>query len=205
MSGLQCAFFNPSPVAVNSPSSEPAPATEPGEARWFVDQVHVHDSALKSYLRHSFPGARYEVDDVVQESYLRIWKARAAQPIQSAKAFLFTIARHVALDLLRRDRISPVDGNVVIDSAASHVIDNRPGVVETACAREEAVLLAKAIDALPARCREIVILRKLRGMPQKEIAARLRIAEPTVQVQVARGMKKCDQFLREHGVSLTRP
>lgn len=88
-----------------------------------------------------------------------------------------------------------------MDSAASYVIDTRPGVVETACAREEAVLLARAIDALPARCREIVILRKLRGIPQKEIAARLGIAEPTVQVQVARGMKKCNQYLCEHGVS----
>lgn len=171
-------------------------------SRWFAQEVHPHGVQLTAYLRSSFPSVR-DVDDVVQESYLRIWKARAVQPIHSARAFLFTIARHVALDLLRRDQISPVDSHV-IDLAASLVIDSRPGVVEIACAREEAVLLAKVIDALPARCREIVILRKLRGMPQKEIAARLGIAEPTVQVQVARGMKKCDQYLREHGVSFTR-
>lgn len=177
---------------------------DPADGRWFAEDVYPHDSSLRYYLRGSFPSVR-DVDDVVQESYLRIWKARAAQPIQSVKAFLFTIARHVALDLLRRDRISPVDRLYVMDSAASHVMDNRPGVVETACAREEIALLAKAIDALPACCREIIILRKLSGMPQKEIATRLGIAEPTVQVQVARGMKKCDQYLREHGVSLARP
>jgi RNA polymerase sigma-70 factor (ECF subfamily) len=83
---------------------------------------------------------------------------------------------------------------------SSSVIDNSPGVVETACSREEIVLLVRAIDQLPARCREIVILRKLKGIPQKIIAAQLGISEQTVQVQVARGMKRCDQYLREYGV-----
>jgi RNA polymerase sigma-70 factor (ECF subfamily) len=193
-------------VSTLPPVSDQASAVPPSDyaSRWFTQEVHPHGVHLKAFLRGSFPSV-CDVDDVVQESYLRIWKARAAQPIHSAKALLFTIARHIALDLLRRDRISPVDRFHVMDSAASHVIDNRPGVVETACAREEIVLLAKAIDALPTRCREIIILRKLNSVPQKEIAARLGIAEPTVQVQIARGMKKCDQYLREHGVRFAWP
>ena len=73
-------------------------------ARWFTEQVQPHDANLRGYLRGSFP-AMDEVDDVVQESYLRLWKARAVQPIKSGKAFLFRVARNLALDLLRRRRL----------------------------------------------------------------------------------------------------
>ncbi|MFM9956267.1 MAG: RNA polymerase sigma factor [Opitutaceae bacterium] len=60
--------------------------------------------------------------------------------------------------------------------------------------------VSAAIDSLPARCREILILRKLRGVPQKAIAAQLGLSEQTVQVQVSRGVRRCEEFLRAHGV-----
>ncbi len=45
-----------------------------------------------------------------------------------------------------------------------------------------------------------MILRALRGLSHKEIAEKLRLSEQTVRVQVARGMKKCAQFLRDRGI-----
>jgi len=181
---------------VSTPSSEPAPGVD--RSRWFLEEVHPHEPSLRFHLQSSFPTAR-DLDDVVQESYLRIWKARAAQPIRSAKAFLFKVARHVALDLVRRQRISPIEA--VTDFASLPVLEDRPTGADVACTRDEIVLLAQAIDTLPARCREIVILRKLRGVPQKAIAAQLGISEQTVQVQVLRGVKRCEAFLAKHGVS----
>jgi RNA polymerase sigma-70 factor (ECF subfamily) len=58
--------------------------------------------------------------------------------------------------------------------------------------------LHAAIDALPARCREIVILRKIQGLPQKEIARQLGLSESTVQVQASRGLRRCAEFMRKH-------
>ncbi|MBA4136969.1 MAG: sigma-70 family RNA polymerase sigma factor [Opitutus sp.] len=171
---------------------------EADRARWFVEEVHAHDSSLRAYLRGSFPTVR-DVDDVVQESYVRIWKANPAEPIQSARAFLFRIARHLALDWLRHDRVSPIDA--VTDFSTLSVLDHGPGVAEAASMAEETALLLTAIDALPARCREIIILRKLRGLAQKEIAAQLGLSEQTVQVQIGRGVRKCEEFLRRRGVS----
>ena len=180
-----------------SPASEQPLVIQQTSTRWFEDEVHSQETALKSYLHGAFPSV-HDIDDVVQESYLRVWKARVVQPIASAKAYLFKVARHVALDLVRREKISPISSVTAL--ADLSVLDNRPGVVETTCSREEIVLLAHAIDKLPARCREIVILRKIKGVPQKIIAAQLGISEQTVQVQVARGVKRCTQYLREHGV-----
>lgn len=182
---------------MNPPSSLPERSPAATRGRWFADEVHAHDASLKSYLRGAFPAVR-DVDDVVQESYLRIWKAQAIQPIQFAKAFLFKVARNIAINLVNRERVSPID--VVADLSTLTVIEDGPTAAEGACTREEILLLADGIETLPARCREIFILRRIKGVPQKEIAALLGISEQTVQVQVQRGVRRCEEFLRRHGV-----
>jgi RNA polymerase sigma-70 factor (ECF subfamily) len=159
--------------------------------RWFADEVHVHDGQLKAYLRGSFPSVR-DVDDLVQESYLRIWKTRATQPIRSARAFLFQVARRLAIDVLRRRETSRTEA--VCDLAALHVIDSGPNVADAVCHSEELWLLAQAIHALPARCRAVMILRKIEGLSQKEIAVRLGITEGTVQIHVGRGLRHLEDF-----------
>jgi RNA polymerase sigma-70 factor (ECF subfamily) len=159
--------------------------------------VHPHDSSLKAYLRGSFPHVR-DVDDVVQESYVRIWRARMTQPIRSARAFLFQVARHLAIDAVRREQVSPIEP--LRDLAALSVIEERPDAAEALVYREKVALMGEALAALPDRCREIFILRKLQHVPQKEIAARLGISERTVESQVTRGMKLCEAWLRKHGV-----
>ncbi len=166
-------------------------------ARWFAAEVQPHEPALRGYLRGSFPAVR-DVDDVVQESYLRMWRARAAQPIQSAKAFLFTVARRLALDLVRRETISPLRG--VGDLADLSVADDRLGAVESIGEQEKIRLLSEAIGALPARCREVVVLHKIKGLTQREVAVRLGLAEKTVENQVSLGMKRCEDFFRRRGI-----
>ena len=178
--------------------TDAASATAADAARWFEQEVRPHDAQLKAYLRHSFPGVR-DVEDLVQESYLRIWRSRAAQPIQSAKAFLFRVARNLALNLVDRQRASPVA--VVGDLAALPVSEERSGTVETVERNEKIQLLVQALAMLPPRCREITILRKLKGVPQREVAARLGLAEKTVEEQVARGVRRCETYLRRHGIT----
>lgn len=130
----------------------------------------------------------------MQESYLRIWKARAARPINSAKAFLFLVARRLALNTLRRERRSPTVELADIDRLFA--LDDAPDAATQASTKQEIELLVDAISALPERCREIFILRRLHGVPQKEIAARLGLSEQTVQVQAARGLQRVSQRLR---------
>ncbi|MGH7958313.1 MAG: RNA polymerase sigma factor [Opitutaceae bacterium] len=181
-----------------SKPNTPTPAPFADQIRWFAEEVSPHDARLRFYLRRSFPSLR-DVDDIAQESYLRIWKARLAQPVHSTKSFLFTIARHLAFDTIRRNRLSQI--NPVMETDASAVMDHGPGVIDTVCSREEIALFIEAIDTLPPRCREIIILRKLEGRSQAAIAQMLEISEHTVEVQVMRGMKRCDQYLHDRGVS----
>lgn len=192
-------------MSLPQPSSEPAtfaappcvtPAADP--VQWFKQEVHPHDGQLKSWLRGTYPGARSDVEDIVQESYLRIWKAKARHPITSAKAFLFSIARHLTLNHLRRARISPLvsDG----DSAGLSVLDNGPGVAEILTEQEKVDLLGDALVALPVKTREILILNKFQGHTQADIARRLGVTEKSVEHQVARGIRLCAEFLRARGL-----
>jgi RNA polymerase sigma-70 factor (ECF subfamily) len=175
---------------VETPSSE--------HRRWFADEVQPHDAALRSYVRGAFPAVR-DVDDVVQESYLRIWRSSATVPIRCARAFLFTIARNIALKRVGRQRVSPEI--VVGDLAALGIVAEGHDAAETAARNETFLLLIEALATLPPRCREITVLRKLKGVPQKEIAARFGIAEKTVEEQVSRGVKRCEDYLRRCGVT----
>lgn len=160
--------------------------------RWFDTEVYPHDAQLKAHLRYAFPGMR-DVEDVVQDSYLRIWKAHALLPIRSAKSLLYTIARRLALNTRRHERRSPVVGVQDLDLLCA--IHDKPDAADAAVLAQEIELLTEAIETLPARCREVFVLRRLKGMPQKEIAVRLGISEETVQSQAAKGLRRCEKFL----------
>jgi RNA polymerase sigma factor (sigma-70 family) len=181
------------------PSETPVnPPRETDHSRWFVEEMHPHESSLRSYLHGSFPAVR-DVDDVVQESFLRVWRARAAQPIASARAFLFKVARHLALDLLRHERRSPIDP--VGDLATLNVSEERRAVSATVSRNEKIQLLIAAIDDLPPKCRQVVVLRKLKFVPQREVAAQLGISEKGVEIQLTRGLARCRDYLQKRGVS----
>ena len=184
-----------------APAAAPTPpfvvAAPIDDARWFADEVQPHEPLLRNFLKGNFPAVR-DVDDVVQESYLRMWKIRTSQPIHSAKAFLFKIARHLAIDLVRRDRASPIDPSRSLEGLS--VIEERLTAVEALNLEEKTALLADALTSLPDRCREIVVLHKLEGLGQREVARRLRLSERTVEVQVARGVRRCEAYLRARGI-----
>ncbi|WP_414662643.1 RNA polymerase sigma factor [Horticoccus sp. 23ND18S-11] len=172
----------------------------PDQARWFTEEVDPHRRALRAYVQRAFPGVR-DVDDVVQDSLLRIWTARAGRQLGCARAFLFKIARNRALDLLRHDRASPFV--VVRDLAALPVAEDAPSCADVLSTAEKIELVAEAIADLPDRCREIVVLRKLQGLSQRDVALRLGLSERTVEVQVARGTRRCADFLRRRGLTAT--
>lgn len=86
------------------------------------------------------------------------------------------------------------------ETAAQFVFDDVPGVSEIVGRRQELELLTQAIQSLPERCRQVLTLRKIYGLSQKEIAAQLGISEHTVEAQVGNGMRRCAEFLAGHGL-----
>lgn len=163
------------------------------DAHWFETEVYPLDSTLRGWLRARFPSLN-DTDDLVQESYLRLFRARVTTPIASSKAFLFATARNLALNKLRRQNFENTQGFGQND--ASSVLDEKTDVPEAVARCQELDMLARAIQSLPPRCREVFVLRRLHGLSQKEVAARMGISESTVDAQCIIALKKCAQFFR---------
>lgn len=144
-----------------------------------------------------------DIDDLVQETFLRLLRMRTKVPIFHPRALLLGIARNAALDLFRRKQTAQT--NPLGENAWSDVPDNGPGIREIVSLRQENHLLEEAIRNLPERCRDVLVLRRLEGLSQKEAAARLNLSVKTVDNQLARALKRCTDYMAKRGVARSRP
>lgn len=174
----------------------PSDASPSPDHCWFTEQVLPHEPLLRAWLRSRFPRG-VELDDLVQEAFARVLRARAAgAAMRSPKAFLFATARNLALDTLRRRHVSGEDTLVSFETL--DVLDAGDDIPATVDRHEKLERLTLAIQSLPERCREVMTLRKVYGLSQKEIAARLGISECTVSAQLTIGVRKCtESFARD--------
>ncbi len=153
---------------------------------WFAREILVHEGALMRYLLRSW-SRREEVHDLRQEIYVRIYEAAARSRPTSPKSFLFATARHLMTDLLRRGRVVSIDA--MGDLEALNVLVDEVSPERRTSARQDLKRLAEAFDRLPDRCREVVWLRRVEELSQKEVAARMGISEKTVEKQIAKGIR----------------
>ncbi len=165
------------------------------KSKWFLDEVQPHEASLRSYLRHSLPSSS-DVDDTVQETYLRILEVRRTNAVDLPRQLLFAIARNLVRDFIRKKqrnggRLIPLE-----ETPAAGVLDETPDASELASRLDDKALLLAAIDALPARCRQVMILRKFKNLSQKEIATLLGISESTVESLVVTGTKRVADHVR---------
>ncbi len=168
------------------------PPKNSDQERWFLDNLKVHESMLRSWLESRFP-PECDIEDVLQESYLRVLRANENGAVKSAKAFLFATARNLAVDRLRRHNFLRADS--LVESDVLSVLDDNEGIEETISRNEELEVLTEAIQSLPDRCRKIFTLRKVYGMSQKDIAERMGISICTVSAQLTIGVRKCTDFM----------
>jgi RNA polymerase sigma-70 factor (ECF subfamily) len=154
---------------------------------------------LRAFLARSLSHSD-DVSDVVQETYVRLLalSPERRSAVRTWRAFLFTTARNVAMDHLRRREVVSLDALPEIN-AADVVLrgsqERRPD--EIVNLTQERLLLSRAIASLPKKCRQVLILRKIHGLSHKEIALRMGIAEHTVEKHVSHGVRLCAARLLE--------
>ena len=153
---------------------------------WVGSNIVPHEAELRARLRR-LGVPKDEVSDIVQDAYLKISNLDSIAHIRDGRSYFFATARTVLLDRVRRERIVRID--TLTELEAVTLMDEAPGPDRLVSARMELQRVQDLIAALPDRCREIFELRRIQGVPQREIASRLGVAEHTVEAQATRGLR----------------
>ncbi len=165
------------------------------QSLWFSEKLLPHEAMLRAWLRSRF-STGLDVDDVIQESYLRILRHHKKKPVKAPKAFLFATARNIALNM---ERAANVRGERLAHIQDMEILDDGWGVQETVARNQELEALTEAIQALPKKCRQIFTLCKVYGMTPKEISKELNLSLPTIYRQLSIGVDKCAEFMQNLG------
>ena len=169
---------------------------ETEQSRWFVDSVLPHEAGLRRWIRSRFSAIR-DVDDLIQETFSRILKAHRSGPVPNPQAFLFVVTRNLAINRLKRMNLEFPPEATKVDP--HDLVDEMAGPFESAALQDEIDDLVSALQSLPDRCRQVMTLRKIYGLSQKEIGAELGISVHTVEAHVGIGLRKCRAFFHRRG------
>jgi len=172
---------NTTPKEVD-PHPEDAGVSTPDLKAWFVREVLPLEVSLVQFLRRNWRDGD-EVADMRQEVYARVFESASTEIPRSTKALVFTVARNLLIDRYRHNRIVPFEG--IPDFDTINIPSDEPGPDRSAIARDELRHLKIALERLPPRCREAVILKRVERLTRPEIARRMGISENTVKRHLA--------------------
>jgi RNA polymerase sigma-70 factor (ECF subfamily) len=136
-----------------------------------------------------------DIEDIVQETFLRAYESEQSQQIRSPKSFLFRVAHNIALNEIARKANSLTD--LVGDPESLNVIDYRPSAEEQLEIRRRFDALNAVVGALPPQCRRVLVMRKVFGLSHKEIARRMDISVRTVEKHLAKALHRCQESRRQ--------
>lgn len=141
----------------------------------------------------------HDVEDIVQETYVRVCQVKKPEAIQCPRSFLLRTARNLALDHIKR-----ADNRLVFNTqhedpgtTADELTDGDDQTFRHAASDQEFALFCEAVRQLPVHCRKVFVLKKVYGYSQKEIAKQLQISESTVEKHIASGMQRCAGFITQ--------
>jgi RNA polymerase sigma factor (sigma-70 family) len=127
--------------------------------------------------------------DLIQELYLRIVTLSRPETIRNPRGFLYTTAKHLAIDFLRqRDRALPRSES--LDQALT-VPTSVPDAETTVDAKRRLAAVLRAIETLPTRQRAAFVMFKFEEKTYDEIARELGISIKTVEHHLSKAMAYC--------------
>ncbi len=140
-----------------------------------------------------------EIEDIVQETYVRICQIENKEKINSPKSFMFTTARNLALDHQKQARVKlndDIDDDELLALLSGE--NDHDEMLQNASTDREFAHFCEAVRQLPVQCRKVFVLKKVYGYSQREIAQQLGLSQSTVEKHISTGMKRCTLFMRNN-------
>ncbi|MCS6328481.1 MAG: RNA polymerase sigma factor [Nitrospira sp.] len=139
--------------------------------------------------------------DLVQELYLRIVTLTNPESVRNPRSFLYTTAKHLAIDYLRgqertSSRSTPLDQAVTLPT-------DLPDAETTLDAKHRLASLLQAIDNMPPKRRAVFIMFKFEQKSYLDIARELNISIKTVEHHLTKAMRYCRARFEAQHLSTT--
>ena len=136
-----------------------------------------------------------DIDDLAQETFLRAFDAEINTEIKSPKAYLFRVARNMALRELGKKSRQLTD--YLEEAVDSETLAAEASVEQELIAQQKLRQCCNAIADLPEQCRRVFLLRKIYAYSHKEIAAELGISTRTVEKHIAKGIDRFTDYMEK--------
>jgi len=159
--------------------------------QWFKTMILPFENDVRLRLRRLCPPG-CDIDNLVAESLARAYEAKDFERITAGRAYLFTIARNLLLDEVRRDNIVSLDFVADLD-----ILRADYSLEAVLSARDELKRLNAAVETLPPQCRRVFILRRVYGHSPKEIAEMMALSVSTVEKHLAKALQLLAKKLAE--------
>ena len=167
---------------------------------WIGAEIVPHEPDVRGWLRRSSLSVIDE-DDVIQEAYARLAGGASIESIREPRAYFFTVVRNIVLEHMRRARVTPI--TVVVDFHHSLIVDDGPDPERIAVHRDELRRVIIMIQSLPEKPRQVLWMRRVEGLSQKEIARRPGVPESTVEKRASKALRLLLQRLGDAGEKAT--
>ncbi|HFE63037.1 RNA polymerase subunit sigma-24 [candidate division KSB1 bacterium 4484_188] len=169
-----------------------------GDVQAFDILVRRYKDQLLNYI-FRFVGNRSDAEDIVQETFLRVYKNKHYyKEIAKFSTWVYTIAGNLAKTELRRRKRHKIFSvsNFVNEDRDFDIpdTDHSPERKVDGTLKED--IIQKAIDKLPPKFKEVIILRDVQGFAYEEISQILSIPLGTVKSRVNRGRLKLQEDLK---------
>ena len=174
-------------------------------ARFQLGDVQAYDILVRRYKDQllnfvfRFVGNRTDAEDIVQETFLRVYRNKHMyKEIAKFSTWVYTIAGNLAKTELRRRKRHKIFSvsNFVNDERDFDIPDREHSPEKKVDSRIQENIIQKAIEKLPIKFKEVIVLRDIQGFAYEEISQILSIPLGTVKSRVNRGRLKLQEDLK---------
>jgi len=154
--------------------------------RWLARYVLPHEGLLRTLLRRTRIHD-LDIEDIIQETYTRILSQPSLEAIAYPKQYALMTAKMIVIDHLRRSRV--ISFAAAGSAELFDVVEPCANAEERLQYQEQVIAVADALSKLPKLRRQIVVMRRIEGLSQKDVASRLGISEKTVEKHMAEAVR----------------
>ncbi len=129
--------------------------------------------------------------DITQETYIKTLEKSKEMFIENERAFLYKVARNIAIDLSRKDK----NRVFIAYEEEDYCCQKKEEPQEIALEEYKQELLLKALDTLPKHLKHVFVLHVMEGYSKKEIASMMNLNINSVQKYIINATAKLTEYI----------